>query len=66
MDDDELTKWEYTIEDVQNIQRMNQLGSQGWELVSAGASGGGILHEGILKRKQSSKQNQSNSYGRGY
>lgn len=66
LEEEELTKWEYTIEDVKNIQKMNELGKQGWELVSAGSNQYGDLHQGILKRKQSSKQNQSNSYGRGY
>jgi len=58
MEEEELTKWEYTIEDVRNIQRMNQLGAQGWKLVGVSSSTVGKVSEGVLKRKQRPQQNQ--------
>ncbi len=58
LEEEELTKWEYTIEDVMNIQRMNQLGKQGWELVGVGSGESGRLSDGVLKRKLQSQQRQ--------
>ncbi|MCR5045716.1 MAG: hypothetical protein K6A42_03975 [Treponema sp.] len=63
LEEEELTKWEYTREDVDNIQKMNQLGAQGWELVG---TTDGSHHDGIFKRKIRSQQNQTNGYGRGW
>ena len=54
LEEEELTKWEYTKEDIDNIQKMNQLGQQGWELVG---TTDGTNHRGILKRKIRTQQN---------
>ena len=64
LEEEELTKWEYTIEDVMNIQRMNQLGKQGWELVGVGSGASGRLSDGVLKRKLQSQQTQDYGYSR--
>ncbi len=64
LEEEELTKWEYTIEDVMNIQRMNQLGKQGWELVGVGSGESGRLSDGVLKRKLQSQQTQDYGYSR--
>lgn len=66
LEEEELTKWEYTIEDVKNIERMNQLGNQGWKLVGVGSNEAGVLKNGVLMRKKQTQQNQSNGYGRSY
>lgn len=64
LEEEELTKWEYTIEDVERInkEKLNQLGAQGWELSGISAVNGGSSNNMIFKRKQ----HQSNGYGRGY
>lgn len=60
LEEEELTKWEYTIEDVNRInqERLNQLGEQGWELSGVTAGYGGTSHNGIFKRKKQPKQSQ--------
>ena len=56
LEEEELTKWEYTREDVNNIEKLNALGKQGWELVN---TTDGMHHEGVLKRKIRSQHNQN-------
>ena len=67
LEEEELTKWEYTIEDVRRInqEKMNQLGSQGWELSGISTVNGGGSNNMIFKRKQRTQQNQPyNGYSR--
>ena len=65
MEEEELTKWEYTIEDVMRInqEKMTQLGNQGWEMAGITASPGGASQNMIFKRKQRSQCNDF-SYSR--
>lgn len=65
MEEEELTKWEYTIEDVMRInqEKMTQLGNQGWEMAGITASPGGASQNIIFKRKQRSQCNDF-SYSR--
>ena len=59
LEEEELTKWEYTREDVDNIEKLNALGKQGWEVTGvAGTS----YPTAILKRKLKSSQNQNNDF----
>lgn len=59
LEEEELTKWEYTREDVKNIEKLNALGEQGWKLVGFGSNEAGALSTGILMRKKQPRQNQS-------
>lgn len=61
LEEEELTKWEYTRADVRKIQELNELGDKGWKLVTC-SDGTGVL----MRKKQQPKQNQSNDYGRSY
>lgn len=65
LEEEELTKWEYTIEDVMRInqEKMTQLGNQGWEMAGITASPGGASQNIIFKRKQRSQCNDF-SYSR--
>lgn len=60
LEEEELTKWEYTIEDVHRInqEKLNQLGNQGWELSGISAINGGISNNMIFKRKRRTQQTQ--------
>ena len=49
-----------------NIEKLNALGEQGWELVGFGSADTGALTNGILKRKRQFKKNQSNDYSFNY
>lgn len=67
MEEEELTKWEYTKADVKDLEKLNELGAQGWELVGFGfSSTNGYFFSGILKRKKRPQQNQPNNSGYGY
>lgn len=57
MEEEELTKWEYTIEDVKNIERLNQLGKQSWEVT--GIFENGAYPKAVMKRKINQQQNQN-------
>lgn len=58
MEEEELTKWEYTREDVKNIEKLNALGEQGWKLVGVSSDAAGRVSEGILMRKKPPRQSQ--------
>ena len=58
MEEEELTKWEYTIEDVKNIERLNQLGKQSWEVPGI-FENGGAYPKAVMKRKINQQQNQN-------
>ncbi|MCR5045715.1 MAG: hypothetical protein K6A42_03970 [Treponema sp.] len=65
LEEEELTKWEYTRADVQNIEKLNALGEQGWKLVGVSSDTIGRASEGVLMRKKQTQQNQSyNGYSR--
>ena len=59
LEEEELTKWEYTREDVKNIEKLNALGKQGWEVTGVA---GNSYPTAILKRKLKSSQNQNNDF----
>ena len=58
LEEEELTKWEYTIEDVKNIERLNQLGKQSWEVTGI-FENGGAYPKAIMKRKINQQKNQN-------
>ena len=58
MEEEELTKWEYTIEDVKNIERLNQLGKQSWEVTGI-FENGGAYPKAVMKRKINQQKNQN-------
>ena len=62
LEEEELTKWEYTREDVKNgMEKLNSLGEQGWELTGI-TSYGGASESMVFKRKKRSPQNQNNGF----
>ncbi len=62
LEEEELTKWEYTREDVKNgMEKLNSLGEQGWELTGI-TSYGGASESMVFKRKKRSSQNQNNGF----
>lgn len=61
LEEEELTKWEYTREDVKNIEKLNALGEQGWELTGI-TSYGGASESMVFKRKKRSPQNLNNGF----
>ena len=66
MEEEDLTKWEYTKVDVHDLEELNELGAQGWELVGFSFNAYAALSTGILKRKKQPQQNPPNNYGYGY
>jgi len=39
----DITQWEYTEADVKNIQELNRLGREGWELMGAKYGNNGLM-----------------------
>ncbi len=66
MEEEELTKWEYTKADVFDLKKLNELGAQGWKLVGVSSDMAGRASEGVLMRKKRPQQNPPNNYGYGY
>ena len=60
LEEEELTKWEYTREDVKNIEKLNALGKQGWEITGVFENGG--YPEAVMKRKIRQQPNQYNDF----
>ena len=44
------TTWEYRVEDSPNVGRLNELGTQGWELTAVSGSSNGVAFEYFFKR----------------
>ena len=60
LEEEELTKWEYTRADVRNLEKLNQLGEQGWKMT--GQSYGTANEYAMLMRPKRSNQTQSNDF----
>lgn len=58
LEEEELTKWEYTREDMYNLDKLNALGDQGWKLVGVSSDAAGRVSEGVLMRKKQPRQSQ--------
>lgn len=58
MEEEELTKWEYTRADVRDLEKLNQLGEQGWKMTGQGYGMNTAHEQAILMRKKPLRQSQ--------
>ena len=60
LEEEELTKWEYTRADVRDLEKLNQLGEQGWKMT--GQPYGTANEYAMMMRPKRSRQKQSDDF----